>query len=114
MAPRKGKTNNPHGRPKGVPNKVTKEIRPLIRDFIRGEMENIDKLVVQLDPKDRITLILKLLEFIIPQAAPGDNFDNQGGSNDYERNRFYDAISKMIIDEGKKKKQETLTNEQGE
>lgn len=30
----KGKTNNPNGRPKGVPNKVTKSVRAFIGEVI--------------------------------------------------------------------------------
>ena len=33
MAQKKGQTGNPHGRPKGTPNKVTKNVREWIFDI---------------------------------------------------------------------------------
>jgi hypothetical protein len=55
----KGKTNNPNGRPVGVPNKVTKELRQII-DKVKQDFE-------QLEPKDRIRLFVDLLQYAIPK-----------------------------------------------
>ncbi len=62
----KGKTNNPSGRPKGVPNKTTTDLRQWINNFIDDNREQIKKDWKSLDPKDRIILFEKLLKYSLP------------------------------------------------
>lgn len=62
----KGKTNNPNGRPKGVPNKVTSNLREWINKFLEDNQEQIKSDWKRLDPRDRITLFEKLLKYSIP------------------------------------------------
>ena len=66
----KGKTNNPNGRPAGVPNKATREIRPLLKEVLEGELARLPKLLAQMEPKDRILAVLKMLEFVISKPIP--------------------------------------------
>lgn len=65
--PKKGTTNNPHGRPKGVPNKLTKEIRAALKNAISGHIEGISKDLDQLPAKDRLEILVKLLAYILPK-----------------------------------------------
>ncbi|HUZ58682.1 MAG TPA: hypothetical protein VMU83_07865 [Hanamia sp.] len=62
----KGKTNNPSGRPKGVPNKTTTDLRQWINNFIDDNREQIKKDWNSLEPKDRIFLFEKLLKYSLP------------------------------------------------
>lgn len=62
----KGKTNNPNGRPKGVPNKATKDIRKWINNFLSDNLSQIQEDFKNLEPKDRVLLFEKLLKYSVP------------------------------------------------
>ncbi len=62
----KGYTNNPNGRPKGVPNKVTTDLRQWITNFLEENREQIQQDWKGLEPKDRIVLFEKLLKYALP------------------------------------------------
>lgn len=64
---KKGQTNNPDGRPKGSPNKVTKKLRERISDFLEENWEKIEKDFDQLEPKERVSLFEKLLQYTVPK-----------------------------------------------
>ncbi|WP_152267018.1 DUF5681 domain-containing protein [Agriterribacter humi] len=66
MAQKKGQTGNPNGRPKGSPNKATKDLRQWVNGFIQSQTEQIQKDWKQLEPKDRIILFEKLLKYSLP------------------------------------------------
>ena len=63
----KGRTNNKKGRPKGTPNRVTKEIRLKIDQFITDKIAEIDEIWKELEPKDKFTFLSKLLEYTLPK-----------------------------------------------
>jgi len=63
----KGRTNNKKGRPKGTPNRVTKEIRLKIDQFITEKISEIDEIWQELEPKDKFTFLSKLLEYTLPK-----------------------------------------------
>jgi len=80
MPLQKGKTNNPNGRPKGIPNKLTKELRASLKNAIAGHVEQIGKDLDELPAKDRLELMVKILAFILPKVEPvspeyGEPFD---------------------------------------
>jgi hypothetical protein len=113
MALPKGRTNNPHGRPAGSPNIVTREIRPIIRDFVQGEIENLDKIVKSLEPRDRAALLVKLLDYIIPKADSSveklGSIHNQNQSESSEHLREYYKRIRGETDEQLQAREEELT-----
>ncbi|MEI7587159.1 hypothetical protein [Runella sp.] len=63
----KGKTNNPHGRPKGTPNKTTADIRNRVKDFVNAKWETMEADFNQLEPKERLAFFEKLLQYTLPK-----------------------------------------------
>jgi len=56
------------GRTKGTPNKLTKELRTILKDVISGELEELPYHLEQLDSKTRIELLAKLLPYAMPKV----------------------------------------------
>jgi hypothetical protein len=64
---KQGESGNKTGRPKGVRNKTTEQIRRTVSKFISG---NLTKLQQDFDdlktPRERLQFIEKMLKFILP------------------------------------------------
>lgn len=65
----KGKTNNPNGRPKGVPNRSTTELRIAVTNLIESNWDRIQGDLDALDPKDRLMFIEKMLSYSLPKLT---------------------------------------------
>lgn len=68
MGLRKGKTNNPNGRPPGVPNRITRELREILKTFVAEELEGLPERIRTLNEKDRVELLIKLLPYVLPKV----------------------------------------------
>jgi hypothetical protein len=67
MAPKKGQTNNPKGRPKGTPNKVTSSLRDWIIELIDGNRNEVEKDLKKMEPKDRLIILERLIQYVVPK-----------------------------------------------
>ncbi|WP_206081816.1 hypothetical protein [Maribellus sediminis] len=56
------------GRKKGTPNKVTGTVREMITKSISKELESLPVLFSQLEPKEKMDALIKLMPYIIPKA----------------------------------------------
>ncbi len=56
------------GRQKGTPNKLTKEIRTVLKNLIFEELDEIKEHLDSLEPKQRIELIIKLIPYVLPKV----------------------------------------------
>lgn len=63
----KGKTNNPNGRPKGVPNKRNAELREQISTLIDNNWKNLQSDLDKLEPRDRLNFLEKLMGYTLPK-----------------------------------------------
>jgi hypothetical protein len=67
MGLNKGNTNNKEGRPKGIPNKITTELRILIHEFLSENWDQFKEDFEKLSPKDRAYFYEKLMQYDIPK-----------------------------------------------
>jgi len=65
----KGKTNNPAGRPPGIPNRITREARERLEGVLKDlfTKESLEKDLKSLTAKERVNAFFRLLEFVIPK-----------------------------------------------
>ena len=56
------------GREKGTPNKLTKELRGVLKNLLHYELENLPHQLEKLQPKERVELIIKLLPYGMPRV----------------------------------------------
>ncbi len=63
----KGTTNNPNGRPAGTANKITAILKEKIEFLIENNIDKFQKDLEALEPKDRLNLIVKLFDFVLPK-----------------------------------------------
>lgn len=61
------------GRQKGTPNKITKDLREVLKTVLSKEFKSLPKLLASLDPKDRIDTMIKLAHFCIPKLPTEEN-----------------------------------------
>lgn len=57
------------GRQKGTPNKVTASMREWIAKVLDDNKERFVSDLLSLNPKDRLTILTRLIEFVIPKRA---------------------------------------------
>ena len=65
----RGRTNNPNGRPKGAPNKITTDLREFIGLLLNNNLEQLRADFEQLDGKDRLIMMEKLLSYVLPKLS---------------------------------------------
>ena len=57
------------GREKGTPNRLTKELRTLLKDILYQELEEIQERLELLKPKERLELLIKLMPYVLPKTT---------------------------------------------
>lgn len=83
MAPKKGFTNNPNGRPPGTPNKITTLTKEMIESVLSNRTDDINAALNKLkdDPAKFIEAISKLLPYIIARKTDVTSGDEVLPSN---------------------------------
>ena len=65
------------GREKGTPNKLTKELRTVLKDVLYQELEQIQERLDTLKPKERIELLIKLFPYALPKVTSISHTSNE-------------------------------------
>lgn len=63
---RKPKRQKTGGRQKGTPNKITVEMRVMLKDFLHEKWPQVRRAFDKLEPKDQLVAYTRLLAFIAP------------------------------------------------
>lgn len=66
------------GRIKGTPNRLTKDIRQVLKDVISEQLENMPDVLATLEPKERIECIIKLMPYVLPKVDSINMNDGEG------------------------------------
>ena len=65
------------GRSKGTPNRLTKEFRILLKEILYREVEMIPEYLKTLEPKDKLEVIIKLLNYAVPKVQAINSNDGE-------------------------------------
>lgn len=63
------KGNKTGGRVQGTPNKFTTDLRAKINTIVEKQIDNIEKDLEALDPKERLQIVEKLISYCVPKLA---------------------------------------------
>ena len=64
---KKGQTNNPNGRGKGTPNKVTTELRQWVSEWIDDNREQFKLDMMTVEPEKRLAMFEKMIQYVLPK-----------------------------------------------
>jgi hypothetical protein len=66
------------GRVAGTPNRLTKELRTVLRDMIAAELDALPKTLEGLTAKERLDVLIKLMPFCLPKVdSIKGNYDSE-------------------------------------
>jgi len=65
------------GRKKGTPNRLTKEVRAVLKELVFDEISQVQSHFEKLDPKERIELLIKLMPYVCPKIQTASHSLNE-------------------------------------
>ena len=65
------------GRQKGTPNRITKELRSLLKDVMYDEIGALQERLDALNPKERVELLIKLMPYALPKVTSVTHTTNE-------------------------------------
>jgi hypothetical protein len=68
------------GRPTGSPNVATAELRKKMNDLIENNLDKMQSDLNELEPKDRLRIIIDMAKFVLPNLKSIDILENDDRS----------------------------------
>ena len=65
------------GRQKGTPNRITKELRSLLKDVMYDEIGALQERLDALNQKERVELLIKLMPYALPKVTSISHTTNE-------------------------------------
>ena len=65
------------GREKGTPNRMTKELRSVLKDVLYEDMEALQERLDTLKTKERVELLIKLMPYVLPKVTSVSHTTNE-------------------------------------
>lgn len=65
------------GRKKGTPDRLTKEVRTVLKELVFDEISQAQYHFEKLDPKERIELLIKLMPYVCPKIQTASHSQNE-------------------------------------
>lgn len=96
----KGKTNNPNGRPKGKPNKITADVRQWLAELIDGNRAQIKKDLKKVSPKDRLKMLEKFMQYVVPKQQATTLEIDYSKMSDEQLDSIINAMASKLLDDG--------------
>ena len=87
------------GRKAGTPNKVTQDAREWLTQLVEGNREQIERDLQSLDPKDRLQVLEKFMQYTIPKLQAVEATDYSKLTDD-ELLTLYRLLPKVQSDGG--------------
>lgn len=89
MGLKKGQTNNPKGKPPGAINRLSRDVRQTITDFLNENWPEVEQEFHKLKGRDKVNFFRDLLQYAIPKM--------QAVAVDMDFNRLTDEQLDMVI-----------------
>jgi hypothetical protein len=90
----KGDVNiNRNGRPKGSANRAAEELRRLLHTFIEGKMPELERIWQQLDAKEKLGFLDRMLKHTLPAPKTGDMLDDL---SDNDLDKLIERLRKTV------------------
>ncbi len=77
------------GRTKGTKNKITSNVKLALMALLEKEIEQLPMILEQLEPKQRIEILIKIMPYLIPKAESENSEEQQA--------LRIEVIEKMVV-----------------
>jgi hypothetical protein len=61
------------GRRPGSTNLISKDLRGRVLDIVERNLAGLESTLEQMEPRERVVILLKLMEFVLPKAKEADS-----------------------------------------
>jgi hypothetical protein len=60
------------GREQGTPNKITADVREVLKNIVEDELRGLPDKLNELEGKDRLDIVVKLLPYVVPRLEAAE------------------------------------------